>query len=937
MDEKVVVKIVADASDFNKSISEIEQQTTNATNKTKNGVNDVSSNVQGAVNSIKSSINKVMAAIGLGGITAGKNLSTISKPLKDAKKEAAKVNKELRKTENAINGIQSAKSSFNGSYGIFDEDKLKQADKELAALKKKYDELSKSTPNAAGNYWAASTKDAKNYMDVIKNTKVYNKASAAINAMLLLLKDTKAYAVASAAFVSLKNDLAAIIKFAAKLAAVLAALSIVVIKITKDVAALGDSIDKGSQRLNMTTEQYQKWSYAMDLCGSSIDELRSAYGIFARQVGYAANGTKASVKAFQELGVSIYDTNGNLRSTGDIFEDVIIKLQSIENATERQAKAQQLFGRSAASLNPLLNSEKGMLEQVLKTQNALGSQMDQNLVKKSALYADSIATMKQAWQGLKNTIAGAVLPTIINVVHWITIAIAKIRIFISAIFGIKSSGDSVSQSMKTASASVGGYSGALNKAASAAKELKRQTMGFDELNIMQGPDSGSGSGSDSGYDDYDMDMGGGGAVGDLGGLLSDEDIANLDKFKEKMDGIKDKVAVWVTALAILGGAILMVLGGLTGNIPMVIGGAALAGLGIAVGNGSGVLDGISPLIEGIVIAIGAFAAALAVVTVAQEAFNIVITANPIGLIIAAIAAVIAIIVVCVKHWDEIKAAVIKFVDKCKEKLQPLVDWIKEKVANIVDWFKEKIDNIKTVISAVKEWFNNIINTVVNWFKERINNVANFFSGISDTVKNVISGVWDKLKNGAKNAWQGVKDIFSSVATFFGDIFSKAWTKVKNVFSTGGQIFSGIKEGIENTFKTVVNKIISGVNTVVAIPFNAINKMLNKIKDASFLGIAPFKNKWSYNPLAVPKIPMLAKGGVVTQSTLVNIGEAGKEAVLPLDNNTGWMDMLADRIGARNKTPTKIVLAIDGKEFGYAAIDNINNITTQTGALQLKFA
>lgn len=936
MDEKVVVKVVADTSDFTNSISKIEQQTTNATKKTQNGVNNVSSNVQGAVNSIKNSISKVMAAIGIGAVNIVPNLSKMADPIKKANKEAAKVNKELRKTEAAINGIQSAESRFNGDFGLFDEDKLKQADKQLDSLRKKYDELLGSTDNTADNYWAESTKDAKTYMGVIKNTKVYRAASSAIHAMLFQLKDTKAYKAASETFNRLKNELASMIKFVAKLAAVLSVLSIIIIKLVKNVTTLGDSIDKGSQRLNMTIEQYQKWSYAMDLCGSSIEELQSAYGIFARQVGYASNGTKASVQAFQNLGVSIYDANGALRSTGDIFEDTIVKLQQIENATERQAQAQQLFGRSTASLNPLLNSEKGMLEQVLKTQNALGSQMDQTLVKRSALYVDSIATMKQAWQGLKNTIAGAVLPTIINVVHWLTIAIAKIRIFISAIFGIKSSGDAVSKSMKTASASVGGYSGALQKAASAAKELKRQTMGFDELNVMQGPDSGSGGSSDTGIDDYDMDIGGGGAVSDLGALLSDEDIANIEKFQNKMDGIKDKVGGWVAALGMLGGAILMVLGGLTCNIPMLLGGAALAGIGIAAAEGSSE-DGISPLIEGIVIALGTFAGALAIVTIAQQAFNLTLTANPIGLIIAAIAALIAIIVLCVKHWDDIKAAVIKFVDKCKEKIQPLIDWLKEKIANIVDWFKERINNIKSIISAVKEWFNNIINTVVNWFKERINNVANFFNGIADKVKNVIGGVWDKLKSGAKNAWQGVKDVFNSVATFFGDIFSKAWTKVKNVFSTGGKIFSGIKEGIENTFKTVVNKIISGVNTVVAIPFNAINKMLNKIKDASFLGIAPFKNKWSYNPLSVPQIPKLAKGGVVTQSTLVNIGEAGKEAVLPLDNNTGWMDMLADRIGARNQTPTKIVLAIDGKEFGYAAIDNINNITTQTGALQLKFA
>ena len=82
------------------------------------------------------------------------------------------------------------------------------------------------------------------------------------------------------------------------------------------------------------------------------------------------------------------------------------------------------------------------------------------------------------------------------------------------------------------------------------------------------------------------------------------------------------------------------------------------------------------------------------------------------------------------------------------------------------------------------------------------------------------------------------------------------------------------------------------------------------------------------------IPRLAEGGIATHSILANIGERGKEAVLPLENNTEWMDTLADRINGRN-TPTKLVLMVDGRELGYAAIDSINGITQQTGVLQLQ--
>ena len=67
---------------------------------------------------------------------------------------------------------------------------------------------------------------------------------------------------------------------------------------------------------------------------------------------------------------------------------------------------------------------------------------------------------------------------------------------------------------------------------------------------------------------------------------------------------------------------------------------------------------------------------------------------------------------------------------------------------------------------------------------------------------------------------------------------------------------------QNTFRAVVNAIIRGMNTIIAMPFNKINSMLNTIRNAHFLGISPFQNLWGVNPLPVPQIPMLARGAVI---------------------------------------------------------------------------
>lgn len=222
------------------------------------------------------------------------------------------------------------------------------------------------------------------------------------------------------------------------------------------------------------------------------------------------------------------------------------------------------------------------------------------------------------------------------------------------------------------------------------------------------------------------------------------------------------------------------------------------------------------------------------------------------------------------------------------------------------------ETIKGVFGAVATWFTNLFTAAWNGIKNAWGGVKNFFSGV----------------------WTGIKNVFGSVGDWFKNTFTAAWTAVKNVFSTGGKIFDGIKDGILNGLKAVINGIITGINKVIAVPFNGINSVLKKIKGIEIVGIKPFN--W-VGTISVPQIPKLATGGIIDRATLAMIGERGKEAVVPLENNTEWMDKLADRLASRTSGPSKIVLMLDGKELGWANINSINNITRQTGALQLVMA
>lgn len=348
------------------------------------------------------------------------------------------------------------------------------------------------------------------------------------------------------------------------------------------------------------------------------------------------------------------------------------------------------------------------------------------------------------------------------------------------------------------------------------------------------------------------------------------------------------------------------------------------------------------IIEGLAISIGLVSGALALWNIAVALWNSIgviatgvtsafgvamgILTSPITLIIGAIALLVAGIILLVKNWDTVKDVAGKVWDKIKEIWGVVADWFNQKVIEpvkkffspLTDWFTKLFDSIwKSIKSAFDvigglakgcwEIITHVWGIASNWFN----------STIITPIKNFFGNMWNGLKNSAKDAWTGIKSAFSPVVNWFKDKFSEAWSKVKGVFSTGGKIFDGIKDGIANTFKTVVNAIIKGINKVISVPFDTINGMLNKIRNASFLGISPFKDKWKQNPLSVPQIPLLARGGIVDNPTLAMIGEAGKEAVVPLENNTAWIDKLADKINSNNSggQPQQIIVKI-GDETVY---------------------
>lgn len=251
------------------------------------------------------------------------------------------------------------------------------------------------------------------------------------------------------------------------------------------------------------------------------------------------------------------------------------------------------------------------------------------------------------------------------------------------------------------------------------------------------------------------------------------------------------------------------------------------------------------------------------------------------------------------------------------------------------------DTIKGIVSAVWNAISGIIITAINIIKGIVTSIfnaiatiiSNIWNGIVSSISNVWNTIVTKVKEGVSGAWNAITSVFGNIGNWFKDKFSQAWQAVKNVFSSGGAIFDGIKDGILNGLKTIVNAIIRGINRVISIPFNGINSALRAIRSVDIMGLRPFS--W-INTIGVPQIPQLAKGGVLYDDTIVRAGEysgasSNPEIVTPQNIMEETFDKVMSRYqGNNNDRPINLAVYVGNTKLGQVLLEDLRNMKRQTG-------
>ena len=172
-------------------------------------------------------------------------------------------------------------------------------------------------------------------------------------------------------------------------------------------AAYGDSIDKASQKLGVSSTFYQEWEAVLQHSGTSMDKMGASF----KKLATASQDASADqVAAFEKLGLSIEDVSK--MSPEELFTNVISGLQGMENGTERTAVATQLLGKGAMEMGALLNTSAEDTQAMIDKVHDLGGVMGEDAVKASAQYQDSLQDMQTAFAGVKNGIGAQLLPVL---------------------------------------------------------------------------------------------------------------------------------------------------------------------------------------------------------------------------------------------------------------------------------------------------------------------------------------------------------------------------------------------------------------------------------------------------------------------------------------------------------------------------------------------
>lgn len=739
---------------------------------------------------------------------------------------------------------------------------------------------------------------------------------------------------------------------------------------TRQAMKVEAAIQQITRTMGESTNQFLKWAKNNALAFNMSQSDAMNYGaVFSNLVSTFSSGTKETLQYTTDLlKASSIIASGTGRTMEDVMERIRSGLlgntEAIEdlgvNVNVAMLKSTEAFnkfanGKSWDQLSFQTQQQIRLMAILEQTQNKFGGEVFNNT---NSSLQQLVAVLKDVALNIGNAflpILNVVLPILTGFALKLREVTAYIATFMQVLFGKKAT-STVTQTMQSAtSAAIGGanaqnaYNDALSDtgdtAKKTAKEMNRLLGGFDEINSLSNSGSDGGGLPSSG-------IGGGADIPAIDlGLGEEPDISGVSKAAEKIRSIFKGIADFLKENKAV------ILGVLSGLIAGIIGLFVAGNWGAITGVVSGVMEhikGITRLFDFLWMAIkscnlnvisyaffGISGSALVVVTVIAAVVGAIVylwnTSEEFRNIITGI--LNDILELLQRLWNEVLSPLFSFLaDVFMTVLMPIAKFL----GTIL------VDAVLAVFKVVKSIWDSVLKPLADFL---IDILAIALQGVVDTWNTwkpliqsifiVIMWLWDnalkpfvdfiiKFLCGAikdfgitvKEVLDAVKRIFSGIIDYITGVFtgdwSRAWQGVVN-------IFGGIMDGLGAVIKAPLNGVIWLINQAIS--------GLNKIK------VPDWVPSWlgGGQGINIPQIPYLARGGIIDSPTLAMVGEAGKEAVVPLENNKGGLRELASlllaEMGPRNSNNNSfgdgdLILQIDGSVIGKVALKQLRKMQRQ---------
>lgn len=179
-----------------------------------------------------------------------------------------------------------------------------------------------------------------------------------------------------------------------------------------DSAAYADEMLAMSTVTGLSTDTLQEFQYMSQLVDVDLDTMTGSLKKLTKSMSNSKKGTGASAEAFNKLGVSVTDSNGELRSAESVFNDTIDALGNISNETERDALAMEIFGKSAQDLNPLIEAGADNINKFAQEAHDVGYVLDEETLSSLGAVDDSFQRMQTTMEATRNKIVAGLAPAL---------------------------------------------------------------------------------------------------------------------------------------------------------------------------------------------------------------------------------------------------------------------------------------------------------------------------------------------------------------------------------------------------------------------------------------------------------------------------------------------------------------------------------------------